>query len=116
MLNTTLKEMINVNRENRDLRKEHIKEKQELLTNMRKRLNALNQIPEMFPMRDKLNKDIEAIQEEIDYLTEVNKCLVGGIVIDSDIGMVMKDYDVTNMIDNPENNVSSDSIFVEQKF
>lgn len=110
--------MINVNKQNRDLRKEHIKEKQAALADMRKRLNALNQIPEMFFLRDKLTKDIEAIQEEIDYLTEINKCLVGGIVIDSEVGTVMKDYDMTNTIDSKELNqdVSPDSIFVEKKF
>lgn len=116
ILNTIQNEMINVNKENRDLRKEHIKEKQELLANMRKRFNALNQIPDMFSLRDKLSKDIEAIQEEIDYLTEINKCLVGGIVIDSDVGTVMKDYDVTNLIDKPGDNLESpDNIFVERK-
>lgn len=108
--------MINVNAENRDLRKEHIKEKQEALVSMRKRLNALNQIPEMFSLRDKLSKDIEVIQEEIDYLTEINKCLVGGVVIDSDVGTVMKDYDVTNLIDGNNTNIDApNDIFVEKK-
>ena len=110
--------MINVNKQNRDLRKEHIKEKQAALADMRKRLNALNQIPEMFSLRDKLTKDIDAIQEEIDYLTEVNRCLVGGIVIDSEVGTVMSNYDMTDIIDNKELNqdVSTDSIFVDQNF
>jgi len=109
--------MINVNRENRDLRKEHIKEKQETLVDMRKRLNTLNQIPEMFSLRDKLSKDIDALQEEIEYLTEINKCLVGGIVIDSDVGTVMKDYDVTNLVDGTGSNLEASSdIFVDQKF